>query len=149
MHGLVDLRLTFGDRDALGQRLGVEAHVVGPGLGDGDRVLAPLVGHSFGDELAIGRLDDDADVGNAFVDLLTILEELVLNPAAERLAQLVVLGGSATEPASRKAMGTSSMAISPAPPECAAARFPPAMLPAEGTTSGALRPTNGAGKTGT
>ena len=87
-------------------------------------------------ELAVGGLDDDAHVGNAFADLLAVLFELVLHTAAERLIGVLVLGGGDAEVGrAGTPIGTASRAIRPprriAPP----ARSPHCHGAWQGTTS--------------
>ncbi len=93
-HTLVRVGLTFWNGDAFGQRLGVEPHVVRSRLLDRDLVVALLVGHCLGDELAVRCLDDDADARDAFADLLAVLEELVLDPTTNYPGRAVILRGS-------------------------------------------------------
>ena len=89
------------------------------------RVLPSSSGHPLGDQLAVGSLDDDADVGDAFADLLAVLDELVLDPATERLIGVRRPGRrrSRSRP-SRNPIGTASSGDQAAAPECAARRSP-------------------------
>ena len=71
----------------------VDAHDVGPRLGETDDVGALGVGDALADLLACFRLDDDPDVGNRLADPLAVLLELVEDAALDALRCVLVAPG--------------------------------------------------------